>query len=174
MEPLVIRKANIDDAKVIASMARITFDETFGYLFNDPQDLVDYFNVTFSEEKIASSLQKNNNVFWLAFFNNKPVGYAKLKVHSPSEFIDETTKVSQLQKIYVLQDYLGQRIGQQLQDELFNEVKLLNSKHLWLSVFIDNSRAISFYEKHGFNSIGSHDFSIGKETFKFTVMDKLF
>ena len=174
MESLVIRKANITDAKAVASLARITFKDTFGHLFNDPQDLVNYFNVTFSQEKIAASLQKSNNVFWLALFNDKPVGYAKLKVHSPSEFISDKIKVSQLQKIYILQDYFGQQIGQKLQDKLFEEIELLNSKHLWLSVYIENPRAIGFYKKHGFTTIGSHTFSIGKETFEFTVMDKTF
>ena len=172
MNPLKTRRATIDDAEIIALLARVTFRESFGYLFREQQDLRDYFALTFSVEKIRNSLQKDNNVFWLALLNDLPVGYAKLKKHSPTEFLSENQHISQLQKIYILNDFLGKRIGQQLQDAMFDEVARLKSKHLWLSVYVGNPKAVSFYERHGFTSIGTHNFSIGKETFEFTVMDK--
>lgn len=174
MNSLIIRKATLDDAEIIALLARVTFRESFGYLFNDQQDLKDYFEITFSVKKIRNGLQKDNNVFLLAFLDELPVGYAKLKRQSHSEFIDETDKTSQLQKIYILNDFLGQGIGQKMQEAMFDEVRALNSTHLWLSVYVGNPKAISFYERYGFTFVGVHDFSIGKETFEFTVMDKLF
>ncbi|OUR93378.1 hypothetical protein A9Q87_05395 [Flavobacteriales bacterium 34_180_T64] len=174
MNALDIRKATINDAEIIALLARVTFRESFGYLFSNQQDLIDYFEHTFSVDKIKNGIQKKNNVFWLALLNELPVGYAKLKKHSTTEFLDQTHQISQLQKIYILNDFLGQHIGQQLQDAIFDEVRTLKSTHLWLSVYNGNPKAISFYKRHGFTSIGTHNFSIGKETFEFTVMDKPF
>ena len=114
-----IRIANDEDARLIALLGRITFTETFGHLFTDPNDLQGYLQETFGVQKIKTSLRKENNVFWLAFYDELPVGFAKLKLRSPSKFLDNTASC-QLQKIYVLKDFLSKQIGQSLQSELLN------------------------------------------------------
>ena len=70
--------------------------QTFGHFFRDKQD-AGLLNLTFSVEKIIL-----NNVFWIAFVNRLPVGYAKLKLNSKSEFM-ESKNICQL--VYVLKDF---------------------------------------------------------------------
>ena len=171
MNTIEIRLAKEEDAQFIALLGRITFTETFGHLFRDQQDLIDYYNSTFSVQKIEDGMKKQNNIFWIAFVNRLPVGYAKLKLNSKSEFI-ESKDVCQLQKIYVLKDFLSMGIGFELQDALLKEAKELGFKNVWLSVLNSNERAINFYKKTGFENIGNHDFQIGKELFEFTAMLK--
>ena len=171
MDTIEIRLAKEKDAQFIALLGRVTFTETFGHLFRDQQDLIDYYNYTFSFQKIEDGIKKQNNIFWIAFVNQLPVGYAKLKLNSESEFI-ESKDVCQLQKIYVLKDFLSMGIGFELQDALLNEAKELGFKKVWLSVLNSNERAINFYKKTGFESIGNHDFQIGKENFEFIAMLK--
>lgn len=166
-----IRLAEKEDAKYIALLGRTTFIETFGSLFRDAEDLKAYLNLTFSVNKIESSLTKPNNVFWIAFVNGLPAGYAKLKLKSSSEFI-KSANVSQLQKIYVLRDFLSMKIGKRLQDLLIANATETGSKEIWLSVLGSNQRAIGFYEKNDFRVVGSHKFSIGKEIFDFIAMSK--
>ena len=166
---VLIRKASSQDADIISQLGRTTFGETFGHLFRDPNDLSDYYKRTFSKDKIERSLQKDINIYWLAFADSQPVGYAKLKLHSPSSFLNETN-ICQLQKIYVLKDFLSLRIGLKLQNELMDEAKASGSSYIWLSVLKENERAIQFYLKNGFEKIGDHDFSIGKEDFDFMAM----
>ena len=120
---------------------------------------------------LSIGMKKQNNIFWIAFVNQLPVGYAKLKLNSESEFI-ESKDVCQLQKIYVLKDFLSMGIGFELQDALLNEARELGFKKVWLSVLNSNERAINFYKKTGFEEIGNHDFQIGKENFEFTAMLK--
>jgi diamine N-acetyltransferase len=169
---IVIRKASASDAQFIALLARVTFTETFGLYFRDHQDLLDYFDKTFSVAKFTDSILKENNVFWIAFADDLPVGYAKLKKYSPSQHIHNVDNVSQLQKIYVLKDFLSKKIGQKLQDELLSECKVLGSERVWLSVLNSNERAIGFYKKHGFVGVGDLTFDIGQEHFEFTAMSK--
>ncbi len=173
MEQLVIRKAKIEDAEFIALLARITFTETFGHYFRNNQDLLDYYDKTFSVLKIRASLEKENNVFWISFFDELPVGYAKLKKFSRSDFTN-SDKVSQLQKIYILKDFLSKKIGHKMQAEMFEETIKIGNKHIWLSVLESNERAISFYNKNGFTEIGRHSFEIGQEHFNFIAMKKEF
>lgn len=166
-----VRRAGVEDAEIISALAKITFSETFGHYFRDPQDLLDYFERTFSEEKIVSSIKKEHNVFWLSLVNDAPVGYAKLKLNSSSEFV-KAKNPSQLQKIYVLKNFLSMKIGLKLQDEMLKEAAERGSDVIWLSVLKQNERAIRFYSKTGYEIIGEHDFQIGKESFQFHVMSK--
>ena len=171
MAMLEIRKAQVEDAPYIALLGRITFTETFGHLYRYKEDLMDYFDRTFSVEKMAKGLQKSENVFWIAFVDQLPVGYAKLKLHSKSAFLD-SENVCQLQKIYVLKDFLSNKVGLQLQHELLTEAHRSQFEHIWLSVLHSNERAINFYAKNGFREIGKHDFQIGRENFHFLAMAK--
>jgi ribosomal protein S18 acetylase RimI-like enzyme len=166
-----IREATIKDAAIIAELAITTFDETFGHLFEERHILLDYFERTFSEDKMQNSIQKENNIFWLAFVDENPVGYAKLKVHSSSEFVPRKNS-SQLQKIYVLKEFLSMKIGLELQESLLQKATNLGSEQIWLSVYVDNLRAINFYLKNGFEKVGEHQFQIGKYNFDFIAMNK--
>ena len=172
MNTIEIRVAKKEDAQFIALLGRITFTETFGHLFRDQNDLINYYNHTFSVQKIEDGMKKQNNIFWIAFVNRLPVGYAKLKLNSKSDFID-SKDVCQLQKIYVLKDFLSMKIGFKLQDSLLKKAKQLNFDRVWLSVLNSNDRAINFYKNTGFEKIGNHDFQIGKENFEFIAMNKL-
>ena len=171
MANLLIIKATVADAEIVALLAQITFDETFGHMFRDRNDLINYFNHTFSVAKIRSSIAKKYNVFWLAFVDELPIGYAKLKKYSPIEEIADKN-CAQLQKIYLRKDYLNQQIGALLQQALFDEVIKLGKKTIWLSVLKTNFRAIRFYKKYGFVTVGEHLFSVGQETFDFYIVEK--
>ena len=171
MNTIEIRLAKKEDAPCIALLGRITFTETFGHFFRDEKDLMDYYDWTFSVQKIEDGIEKPNNIFWIAHANRLPVGYAKLKLNSSSEFL-ESKSVCQLQKIYVLKDFLSMKIGFELQDALLKKAKELNFDQVWLSVLNSNERAISFYQKTGFEKIGNHDFQIGKENFEFIAMKR--
>ena len=130
MNTVEIRLAKKEDAQCIALLGRITFTETFGHFFRDQKDLIDYYNLTFSVQKIEDGIKKPNNIFWIAFVNRLPVGYAKLKLYSNSKFI-ESKDVCQLQKkIYVLKDFLSMKIGFGLQDLLLKKAMELNFKSL--------------------------------------------
>tara|TARA_B100000925_G_C21895223_1_gene424670 strand:+ start:281 stop:919 length:639 start_codon:yes stop_codon:yes gene_type:complete len=150
VQTIEIRLAKEEDAPFIALLGRTTFTETFGHFFRDPQDLIDYYNLTFSVQKIEDGIKKPDNVFWIAFANRLPVGYAKLKLNSHSDFV-ESQDVCQLQKIYVLKDFLSMKIGFGLQDALLKKAKELNFDEMWLSVLHSNERAIHFYKKAALN-----------------------
>jgi len=171
MEQMQIRQATIADAEFISLLARITFSETFSHLFPDKHELFNYYYRTFSVPKIRSSLQNENNLFLLAIHEELPIGYAKLKKNAPTSHID-STNVSQLQHIYLLQDYVSKRIGQHLIQRVFDEIAKLHKDYCWVSVYDQNLRAMRFYKGRDFRLTGSHKFSIGKQSYDFTVLKK--
>lgn len=171
MQNMQIRIAQPLDAAYIALLGRITFSETFGHLFRNTNELQAYNERTFSVQKIRGGIAKAENIFWLAFVNELPVGYAKLKIDSPSEFIQED-KVAQLQKLYVLKDFLSMKVGKALQSQVIAKAREDDCEVIWLSVLQSNARAIRFYQKNSFQQVGEHSYQIGQENFHFFAMAK--
>lgn len=171
MNKLFIRKVQVSDAEYISLLGRITFNETFGHYFRDPLDLLNYHENTFSVAKIRKSISDPYNVFWLAFIDELPVAYAKIKIDSPTEFT-QLENASQLQKIYILKDFQAMKIGQEILNVILNECINQKGNYLWLSVLKENERAFAFYTKNNFRKIGEHSYSIGKEDFGFYVMGR--
>lgn len=167
---ITIRIATIGDLEDISLLGKKTFDQSFGYLFKDKQDLSNYLERTFSLEKLKSSMGKPNNIFWIVLYDYKPVGYAKIQLDTPSEFI-ASNKVCKLQKLYLLEDYLSKGIGGQLQQLILEKAKE-SCDAIWLSVLKENTKAVAFYERDGYKVVGEHPFSIGKENFDFWVMGR--
>ncbi|MET2984547.1 GNAT family N-acetyltransferase [Aureibaculum conchae] len=170
---LIIRKATIKDDVILALLGRVSFREAFGHFWTDEKVLRNYFKNTFSVEKIRSSITKENNVFWIAFADKLPVGYAKLKKYSPYESISDK-RPAQLQKIYLLNDYVGNKIGKKMQDILFEEVQNLGIKTLWLAVWDKNDKAIKFYEKYGFEKTTKYHYEYENLKADYEVMTKTF
>jgi ribosomal protein S18 acetylase RimI-like enzyme len=166
-----IRRATPGDAVTVALLGRITFAESFGHLFRShPQELRSYLDRTFGVGKIEISLAKPGNVYWLALRDLLPVGYAKLK-HPSAPSGEAGKNAAQLQKIYVLNEFLGERIGEALLQQVLPEAKR-RAPTLWLDVLHENERAISFYRKHGFAVTGEDTYRIGSQTFLFDLMGK--
>lgn len=170
MAALLIRRADPTDAIAISLVARMSFKEAFYEDFQYKDDLLDYQERTFNVAKIRASLAKPHNYFWLVLVDELPVGYAKLKFPSPTPF-SSRAPLAQLQKIYVLEDFLGRGIGRLLQDKVIEKARDLTAQALWLSVYQGNTQAVGFYEHYGFRKLATHQFKIGRVDFEFWAME---
>jgi diamine N-acetyltransferase len=166
-----ITQAHPENAEIIAHLGKTTFTETFGHLFVQPSDLENYLEYTFAVDKIRSGLSKPQNSFWLAWTEGVPVAYAKTKRNSQAPDL-QTDKSLQLQKIYVLRDFLAHKIGFQLWKQVWQQAEKEQFNIIWLSVLATNERAIQFYQKLGFVDSGEHSFTIGSQTFDFIWLKK--
>ena len=162
-------KADQTHATTIASIGRQSFRDAFGHLFNNKEELQEYLEYTYKTEKIIAGIQKENNIFFLAFVDSVPVGFAKVKKHSLNEEIESVAQM-ELQKIYVLSYYHGSGAGAALMQAVLDLAQELKPDFIWLDTYISNAKAIHFYEKSGFRKIGTHFFTIGTQTFEYNLM----
>lgn len=165
-----IRRGILQDAAVIVELGRQTFTETFGHLFT-PTALQDYLNATFNEVKIYNSLQKLHNLYFLAYNNDTPLGYIKLKLNSTTPEIQAERPV-QLQKLYVLQEFISQKIGAALMQFVLQLTEIQVNDLMWLVVLQSNERAIRFYEKFNFIKYSEYAHQIGENRFEYYIMIK--
>ena len=166
---LKVIRANSSHAETIASIGKLSFRDAFGNLFNDKSTLFEYLEYTYSIEKVTKSIEKENNVFFIAFVENVPVGFAKVKKSSLNEQIESIAQM-ELQKIYVLSYYHGCGAGAALMQTVLELAYQIQPDYLWLDTHTTNAKAIRFYEKNGFVKAGKNYFTIGAQTFEYYVM----
>jgi len=71
-------------------------------------------------------------------------------------------KALELKRLYVLKEFHGKKIAQELMDYFIEYATKNKYACVWLGVWEHNMRAQKFYAKYGFvNSGYTHDFPIG-------------
>lgn len=158
---LIFKKCLEDDLNDLLKISRQTFEEAFKHA-NNPDDYEDYVSKAFSERRLRLELQNQNSSFYFVHVGLDLVGYFKLNFNdSQTEYANQNSL--ELERIYVLSKFQGKRIGKSILQEVFAMASLEKKDFVWLGVWQENYDAIRFYEKHGFNKIGSHPYFIGKD-----------
>jgi ribosomal protein S18 acetylase RimI-like enzyme len=142
----------INDLQVIS---RHTFEETFAK-DNTPENIAQYLKENLSLDRLLDEVTNPCSEFYFVKLNNKVIGYLKLNA-------DENGTTLEIERIYVLQNFHGQGVGQLLLDKAIAIAKNKNIHLIWLGVWERNPRAIRFYEKNGFVPYGSHVFKLGND-----------
>jgi ribosomal protein S18 acetylase RimI-like enzyme len=171
MENIEIRKATLNDIALLQEIGRITFAETFS-VGNTEENMAKYLSEGFSEEKLKAELLNQNSEFYFAFFNDKIIGYLKINSgKSQTEIKDE--KALEIERIYVLKEFHGKKVGQLLYEKAIQIAKKANVNYIWLGVWEQNIRAIRFYKKNDFVEFDKHIFKLGDDE-QTDIMMKLY
>lgn len=156
-----IRKINIDDLEALRNLSIQTFKETFEEV-NTEEDMQKYLDENLSLERLKSELENLDSEFYFIENENKNLGYLKLNFeNAQTEKVEEN--YFEIERIYVLKAFLGQKIGQILFDKAIEIGREKNLEYVWLGVWEENHRAIRFYGKNGFEIFGKHDFVLGED-----------
>ncbi len=154
-----IKVAKKTDAAMLALLGRITYTESHGHFIDSKKDLLTYINDAFSIQKLSTELADSNTLFYLIYVDDLPVGYTKLVLHATHKNI-HSKKACRLEKIYILNDFIPQKIGQPFLNFIKKKAKEMQFDAMWLTVYIKNERAIQFYKKNEFKNIGTYNFSV--------------
>ena len=149
-----IRKAMEKDYKILANLATKTFLQTYQDKV-EASDINSYVKTAFNEDKILKEIKDPSFTILIALKNSKPVGYAILL---KSEIPDGSRKFNgiELVRLYVLKEYLRQKIGSKLLGECIKIAKKKKFEFIWLGVWEKNSNAINFYKKLDFKIFGNY------------------
>jgi ribosomal protein S18 acetylase RimI-like enzyme len=69
----------------------------------------------------------------------------------------------EIERIYVLKDFHGKSVGQMLYKKALEIAQMKKVSYVWLGVWEENPRAISFYKKNGFVEFDKHIFKLGDD-----------
>ena len=105
------------------------------------------FQETMTLEKCRFFSQKYPENTLIAMDGKKVVGFI-----SYGNFRDEAIQAVEIIALYVLKDYYGKGVSEQLMHAAFVALDQFSEIYLW--VLKDNKRAIAFYQKMGFTFDG--------------------
>ena len=161
MSDINIKKATLNDIDHLQKIGKQTFFETFS-TGNSEENIKKYLEEGFSVEKLSSELSTETSEFYFAELESEVIGYLKLNFgHSQTELKDE--KAVEIERIYVLKEYHGKKVGQILYEKAIEIAKQKNAGYVWLGVWEENPRAINFYKKNGFVEFDKHIFKLGED-----------
>ena len=146
MENYIIKKVTIQEVEQLQNIAIRTFVDTFG-ADNNQQDMEDYVANKLSKSQLESELLSPNSHFYFAIDGDKVAGYLKLNTNEAQTELQGNDAL-EIERIYVLKDYHGLKVGQLLYQYALDFATELNIKRIWLGVWEENKRAIRFYEKN--------------------------
>jgi len=167
----MIKIAKETDAEVLALIGRLTYNESHGHFIDDKNDLAKYLDENFSVSNMKQKISDPENLFFIAYAGDLPVGYAKIVLNAKHESIASKNSC-RLQRIFILADFIPLKIGLQLLSFVEEEVRELKLDAIWLSVYIKNHRAIRFYEKNGFKEVGELSFLVNGTHYPNIVFSK--
>ena len=105
------------------------------------------FQETMTLDRCRFLSQKYPENTLIAMDGKKVVGFI-----SYGNFRDEAIQVGEIIALYVLKDYYGKGVSEQLMHAAFVALAQFSEIYLW--VLKDNKRAIAFYQKMGFTFDG--------------------
>lgn len=166
---LRIIQADISHTAIIASIGKKSFRAAFEHLFKCREELFEYLEYTYDPVKLAKSIRKENNVYFLACSEGEAVGFIKIKKHSLNDQIESVAQM-ELQKLYVLPKYHGRGIGTALLNQVKGLAREIDPDYIWLDTHKSNEKAVRLYEKNGFQKMGDYFFTIGTQNFEYYLM----
>lgn len=171
MEALEIVRVHVDDLEALQAIGRATFKETFS-VNNSEDSMVKYLEEGFSAERLSTELSNPESQFYFARIGESVIGYLKLNTGQAQTELQETEGL-EIERIYVLQQYHGMKVGQVLYEKAIAVARDMNLGYVWLGVWEENPRAINFYSKNGFVAFDKHVFKLGDEEQTDVMMKKL-
>ncbi|MBG6234320.1 ribosomal protein S18 acetylase RimI-like enzyme [Pedobacter sp. CAN_A7] len=171
MNSIQITPVGMGDINLLQHIGRLTFSESFSSA-NNPEDMTNYLEESFSIEKLRAELSDQNSYFYFATLAGKVIAYLKLNIGaSQTELKDD--KALEIERIYVLKEYQGKKVGQLLYHQAILVAEQKQADYIWLGVWEENLSAISFYKKNGFVAFDKHIFRLGNDEQKDVMMKKV-
>ena len=165
-----IKNVTKDDLIPLKEISIKTFCETFAK-DNKPEDTQKYIDTNFSDEQMLKEINTKGSIFYIAYENEKPVAYLKVNI-GEAQTEKQGNESMEIQRIYVLSECKGKRIGSRLMKIAEEEAVKANCKRVWLGVWEHNDGALAFYAKKGYKRFSEHIFMFGNDPQTDYLMEK--
>jgi len=161
MSDIQIKKVGLEDIDDLQVIGRQTFTETFSE-GNSEEDMNQYLEEKFSVSQLKSELSDEHSMFYFAVVDENIIGYLKVNSGDSQTEIKDKNAL-EIERIYVLKDFHGKSVAKHLYNKAIEIAESENFDYIWLGVWEENARAISFYKKNGFVEFDKHIFKLGND-----------
>ncbi len=156
---ITYRAAGEGDIRHLAQLGAELFRETWSDLYST-DDLNTFLDEVHSVTGVAQDIA-SGCVFWIAQADDDWIGYCKAgPVHVP---IEAPPNAGELRQLYVRRSFHGKGIADQLMSLFYNWATVSKLRHVYVSCWSENHRALAFYRRHGFRKVGNYQFRVGSQ-----------
>lgn len=156
-----IRQAGADDAAPLCAIAERIFRDTFAP-YNSAADMDLYASTAFTPEAMAAAIADPKTEILIALHEGEMIAYAHLHQGDAPDYVTGPSPI-ELKRFYVLKDWHGAGLAQALMREVAMRSARRGAETLWLGVWEENHRALSFYRRLGFSEVGVMVFVLGED-----------
>jgi ribosomal protein S18 acetylase RimI-like enzyme len=167
---LSIRQATKEDAILIADLSQQTFYDTFA-VDNTKEDMDIFLQKQFTKGRLLLEVGAPENTFLLAYDKEDVVGYVKLREGKHPKSLG-TKNALEIARLYAVTGHIGKGVGKALMQASIDIAKERGKEVIWLGVWDKNLRAISFYQRWGFEKFDEWDFLLGTDVQNDWLMKK--
>ncbi|MEO8447490.1 MAG: GNAT family N-acetyltransferase [bacterium] len=153
-----IIRAGEKDINLLAEIGRISFIESHGSSAA-AEDIEAYVNANYTYEAFRNDLIDPEKIYHVIYYEGRVAGYSEIVFNDPHPE-SKQKNFTKLNRLYMLKEFYGMKLGYELFRFNVGLSKQNDQLGMWLYVWKENHRAVTFYEKAGFKIIGNHDFRI--------------
>ncbi len=165
-----IRRATGDDAAHLSRFARDAFVQAFG-ADNTPNNMAMYIAKSFSDDIQRAEIGDAQNTFLLAERDGEIIGYVLLR-EGPAPDAVQSQDALEIKRLYAAPQLVGSGIGATLMQRAMAASESRGRDTIWLAVWEHNPRAIHFYQRWGFQDVGTQHFTLGVDRQNDRVMSR--
>lgn len=158
---LTLRTARLDDAPAAAAFAEHVFRDTFG-AYNTPEDMDAHCRATFAVPQFEREIADPARHIVLATVGDAIAGYLQLHASTPPACVTGPDPY-ELKRLYVSRPWHGTGVADALMTHALDLAQQRGTRTFYLSVWKHNHRAIAFYTRHGFATVGTAPFRLGAD-----------
>ncbi|HTU11299.1 MAG TPA: GNAT family N-acetyltransferase [Allosphingosinicella sp.] len=161
------RTAGPADAPALADMGRRCFVETFGPHF-PPDDMALHLERKFGSAALDGEFLDPALAICVAEQDGAAIAYLKL---GPMDLpVPHAPDALQVMQVYVLAPWQGAGVAGSLMDWAAETARARGAPALYLCVWEKGDRAIAFYRKRGFETVGETPYQLGTLRYRDPVM----
>ncbi len=159
MNSIKIVQCHIKDLNLFREIGIRCFKEAYEPV-EHPVDFQLYLDRAYEIEQLKSEFKNPESAFYFLKKGAEIAGFIKLNEgNAQTEKLD--SRYLEIERIYLLKKFYRQGLGTVLIDFAIEIAKSKGKEKVWLGVWEENARAISFYKKQGFKVFGEHTFMVG-------------
>jgi ribosomal protein S18 acetylase RimI-like enzyme len=165
----LIRLARPGDAAALAGLAAVSFRAAYA---DGQQDATErYIADHYGPDKQAAELADRSLAYLVVELDSALIGFAML-AHGEGHPAVAASRPIRLSRIYVAPASIGSGIGGRLMGRCIEHAGERRHDVMWLSVWEENTRAVAFYERWGFATVGEMTFDYAGDPQRDFVMSR--
>lgn len=154
MESIEIKKIDSTSAEVLSNLAKSIYVHHYAHLWL-AGGMDWYMNeYAYPISKIINEIENKNYLHYIAYINNKPVGYLKINIDGAINDGDKKEGI-ELERIYIAATFVNKGLGTYLMNFVFDVAKSYQKKYIFLKAMDTAQLAMQFYIKMGYELVGT-------------------